>query len=243
MSDQDNSQTGPDASIFYELLKLLNYPVGRQLSELIFLSAIAEREGGITGYQIQKNLDSYGISQTSAYRILKSLADNEYLKFDEITEKGRAQKKYSITPKGEDKVKELLAEWEGKLDSLNNLIPKSGEIKDNIKLHYQNISEQIYLGKSKDEIQGFFDSFKLYMKEINRKSYDILKTIDEIMVILNEMSNYSPGDLTEAISEKTSWKEIFSLVDSNQPFDLNIYRWLSGLDNIGAPFGGKKTEK
>jgi DNA-binding PadR family transcriptional regulator len=242
MSDDEYSQSAPDAHIFHELLKLLNYPVGRQLSELIFLWAIAEREDGITGYQIQKNFVNYGISQTSAYRILNNLADDNYLSFKEDTEKGRAQKKYLITPKGEEKLADLRTEWTKKLDLLNELSPKSGDIKDNIKKHYKNIRDQIYLGKSKNEIQGFFDSYKIYLKEINKKSYNIIKLIEEIMITLDQMDNYSPGDLTEIISETTSFKEIFSLVDSDHPFDFQIYQWLSGLDNIGAPFSGKKGE-
>jgi len=168
------------------------------------------------------------------------IVDFPLFEFNEETEKGRAQKKYSITTKGKHKLADIRSEWEKKFDLLNSLMPQSGDIRDNIKKHYQNIQEQIYLGKSKGEIQGFFESYKIYMKEINKKSYSIVKLIEEIITILDQINDYTPGDLTEIISEKTTWKEIFSLVDSNQPFDFQIYHWLSGLDNITAPFGSKK---
>lgn len=65
------------------------------------------------GYQIIKDISSYvEISESTLYPILKRLESSEYVETYSVEYNSRLRRYYKITPKGKNRIKEFLIDWE-----------------------------------------------------------------------------------------------------------------------------------
>ena len=93
----------------------------REMRDLIFMWAIKQEPDGLTGYSLHRLT---GIPLTNIYRILENLLKKEYLGASEQIIDGRAQKLYTITKKGEERLNELQSEWADKVSFLQRIVPE-----------------------------------------------------------------------------------------------------------------------
>ena len=94
----------------------------KNILELCLLSLIAEEEG--YGYDLLKRLhDTFPDTQESAgYALIRSLQKDAYIEAaGQKTANGPPRKYYHITPKGSERLSELLSTWRALVKGLEGL--------------------------------------------------------------------------------------------------------------------------
>lgn len=226
--------SNPDNSIS------LDNPLYKHLSELVILWAISE-QSELTGYQIQK---TYQIKHS--HRILKKLAEKNYLQEREDTQSGRLQKKYKITTKGKVRLFSLITEWEDKFIGMNSILniinPKRDSDVNTKTQNFEKISNELKNRKNKDDFIDYMDNYLNYLTIINNRSYSFKKSLNFIIKDINQSETFQPKNYIEDIYEILS--KITTLFEVNMPeeiSDLNaLLKQVKSINGIFSPFGGKK---
>ncbi|MBN1331218.1 MAG: PadR family transcriptional regulator [Candidatus Heimdallarchaeota archaeon] len=188
-----------------------NMPFGpnmiKEMSQLVFLWNISEAEDGITGYELQKN---YNVKQTNVYRILKEMEDEGYLTSEETIVNGRAQKLYTITEKGKERLKELRETWTNKVAFLTDIIPP--EKRPIPPFHLQTNKRALEIIReieTKDEmleyLQGYRDHFDRRIKHLEKRIANTksnLSLINELTVEITKMEQYNSEKVEQLIKER-----------------------------------------
>ena len=72
------------------------------------LNLLTEFPEGITAYQLQKQYES---PRSNAIRVLNDLLQKEFVITKDMIKDGRAQKLYSLTDKGREKLRQMKTQW------------------------------------------------------------------------------------------------------------------------------------
>ena len=95
------------------------------LVELCLLAAL-EREDEAYGYQLLQVLEHGGgmtFSESTIYPVLARLAQNGLVKSRMVkSESGPPRRYYQLSTKGKTRLRELTAEWQGVVQSINGLL-------------------------------------------------------------------------------------------------------------------------
>ncbi|MBK5114904.1 MAG: PadR family transcriptional regulator [Candidatus Heimdallarchaeota archaeon] len=172
----------------------------KELSRLVFLWTISEESEGITGYELQKN---YQAKQTTVYRVLKGMEDKELLTSEETIVKGRAQRLYKITDKGNEHLVELREKWTTRIAFLTEITP-FGKHPPPIFRRRSRIHDYLNKVETKEEMLEFLDEYKNHINRRKTQLESRIKHYEENLVKLDE------------ISKKVSEKETFDQEDKEQ---------------------------
>lgn len=216
----------------------LNNPLYKHLSELVILWAISEKKE-LTGYQIKK---TYDISKS--HRILKKLAENQFLEERVDTQSGRLQKKYKITSKGRDRLSELITEWDDKFSGMNSILNvinpnRDSEVKVGEKT-FENIHNELKKRKKKDEFINYLDDYLTYLRIINNKSYQLKKRLNFTIKDINQSELFQPENYIQDVYD--TLVKITSLFDDIiVPEKISsVSEFLKSIEGLFSPFGGIK---
>ncbi|MBD3189574.1 MAG: winged helix DNA-binding protein [Candidatus Heimdallarchaeota archaeon] len=187
-------------------------PFGREmikeLRELVFLWTIAEESEGITGYDLQKN---YQAKQTNVYRTLNEMTEAGYITFKETTVKGRAQKLYSISPKGQKYLNYLRRKWTTRISFLTDVVPPEGRFFPPRQKHRQkHILHEIDQLETQDQLLDYLDTlhkhYQRRIKRLEKHSQNIQKIMQELENVIGEITQLSDFSQEKA---KTIIKKMF----------------------------------
>lgn len=93
----------------------------KKLRKMTLLWIVSIHQDGITGYELQ---DSFNIPQTNAYRLLKTMNQEDLVTLDTRIVDGRAQKRYLITETGKHEFNEMLKEFSGKVGFIFDMMAR-----------------------------------------------------------------------------------------------------------------------
>ena len=100
------------------------YPVSAVLTECLILSVVEQQDS--YGYEISQTVKLVAaIKESTLYPILRKLETGGYLTTYSEEFQGRKRKYYSITDKGRETLKELIAFWQRYTVCVNNFIAES----------------------------------------------------------------------------------------------------------------------
>ncbi|MHA1679600.1 MAG: PadR family transcriptional regulator [Promethearchaeota archaeon] len=185
----------------------------KRIQTMMMLWIVGESSpDGITGYQLQND---YNIPQTNVYRVLNKLKEDELVDIEECKVDGRKQKRYSITSKGVDELKELKKEAASKISFLFNVLTP-GEKEEEFPFmifnaKYRMLKHQFEKADSKEKaleilsrLANFMENQLLMVTNIKNIVEMDKKMIEELVKDVKESEDYSKDRILEEITNVAS---------------------------------------
>jgi DNA-binding PadR family transcriptional regulator len=149
----------------------------KDMNQLLFLWVISEEPEGMTGYNLQKAFHMQKPDQpnTTVYRTLKQLENEEYLASDEQIVNGRTQKIYKINKSGMERLQALRQEMQNKISFF---VPPEGF---NIPFQYgpfRSIEQDDEMFKSKEKVLTILTSIEDMLTHVKERLQNRLHYVD-----------------------------------------------------------------
>ncbi len=172
-----------------------------ELRYFFILSLLAEFPEGITVYQLQ---EKYKMPRGNVIRILEDLKQNGYVDTQETVKDGRAQKLFSLTQKGTERLVKLKKQWAEFFSHMSNYAPAeefaNPFAREDVKEHFLGIVAEC---KSKEEVVDLVRGMRL---DVTRQ----LNHIEERLKIVKEM--------------KQRFDRLITFIEQQAAFDSNEIR-------------------
>ncbi|MBD3342090.1 MAG: hypothetical protein GF353_23520 [Candidatus Lokiarchaeota archaeon] len=178
----------------------------KDIRQLILLTFISDNPEGITGYQLQ---ETYQFPRGTLLRDLEEFEDMDYVKVNEDTIKGRAQKFYTITEDGKNYIEKLKVKWASRLAMMSEMAPPEiyglPIFKEQIKAHFLEMLENL---DSKEDALDFFKGVRFWLKTylariIRRQTiFEKLKSrIADLILKIEKMEDFNRNEIKEEIKK------------------------------------------
>jgi DNA-binding PadR family transcriptional regulator len=176
----------------------------KDMNQLMFLWTISEESNGITGYNLQKIFEPNSMDKpnTTVYRTIKQLEEDELLSVKEQIVNGRAQKIYKINEKGKKRLTDLKQEMQNRiaffvpLEGLN--IPFFQQCCGSANFVDRNLESVENKEKALQLLKYFEDLYKNTKERLTHRITNIEKTlsyINEVADQILKMEEYDPTDI------------------------------------------------
>ncbi|MHA1270621.1 MAG: zinc ribbon domain-containing protein [Candidatus Helarchaeota archaeon] len=157
----------------------------KELRHIFILWILKDQPKGITGYQLQ---ELYNMPRGNMLRILTDLEIQEYVKTTEKVVKGRVQKLYLITKKGENYLEKLRDKWAEKFTVMGEMAPPD---KFGHPFHRENkfkkFIDNLDKLKTRQDALDYFHGLRHRFKNVRGRLQNRLENIDFILDQLDKL--------------------------------------------------------